>query len=193
VEMVAAPWVYIDGDGYGAVAVAEFDSSTRKMTGIKIVAPGVGYTRATAVVIKTSYYYNSYTCTIGQNANTGSFTKKGEGDFSLNAANTWGGDTVLKGGTLRLGADNALPSGTTVVYEGGELAVADGVAAPAELNIRIDNPDPTRRYTLMTFEGGAPATMPTVNSNIDDPRWTAARVGNRLTYFFRRGSVVIFK
>ena len=61
------------------------------------------------------------TANIAENANTGSFTKKGAGDFTLRCANTWGGDTILEGGELVLGAVGALPVGSKIVYRGGTL------------------------------------------------------------------------
>ena len=56
-------------------------------------------------------------------AGTGSFTKKGSGILNLGATNTWGGATVLAGGTLRCLCDRAIPFDTTVELAGGSLAM----------------------------------------------------------------------
>ena len=47
-EYIGAPFVNIEGDGYGATAVAIYDSTTRRMTGVKVTSPGCNYTTATA-------------------------------------------------------------------------------------------------------------------------------------------------
>lgn len=187
--LVAAPIVSIEGDGFGAVAVAEFDSSTGTMTGVKVIAPGVGYTAATAAIWKDTTTKSSAACEIADNDGSGAFTKSGEGDFTLSAPGGWGGETVLRGGTLRLGVDGALPNGTKVVYCGGTLAVADGISLPDELDVSIANIDRGRRYTLATIEGETSANPPAIYG-LDDPRWQARIVGNRLSLSFVRGMVV---
>lgn len=188
--LVAAPIVSIEGDGFGAVAVAEFDSSTGTTTGIKVIAPGVGYTAATATVWKdASTRCATVACEIADNDGSGAFTKSGEGDFTLSAPGGWGGETVLRGGTLRLGVAGALPDGTKVVYDGGALLVAEGVPLPDELDVDIANIDRGRRYTLATFEGETPSAVPAIYG-LDDPRWQARIVGNRLSLSFVRGMVV---
>jgi len=42
---------------------------------------------------------------------TGSFTQAGSGTTTLNAANTYAGDTTISAGTLKLGAANVIPDG----------------------------------------------------------------------------------
>ena len=191
--LIAAPVVDIMGDGFGATAVAEFDSATGTMTGVKVVAPGVGYTHATAWIYKLKESSTSVTCVVEPNANTGSFTKKGEGDFTLNAVNTWGGQTILEGGTLRLGVTGALPEGTTVVYNGGELAVAPGVTLDS-LTVDIPKISPDTRYALATFEGAAPGTAPAVTiEGVSDPRWQARIGGHKLLLSYTKGTVLIFR
>ena len=49
---VAAPIVQIFGDGQGALAMAVYDSTNGVVTGVKVVSPGWGYTRATAQLIR---------------------------------------------------------------------------------------------------------------------------------------------
>ena len=192
-KIIAAPIVDIKGDGFGATAVAEFDSASGTMTGVKVVAPGVGYTKATALIYKTRDSYTTVDCVIAPNENTGSFTKKGDGDFSLNAANTWGGQTILEGGTLRLGVTGALPAGSTVVYNGGALAVANGVTLDS-LTVSLPKISPDERYTLATFEGSAPGAAPAVTiEGVSDPRWQARIGGHKLLLSYTKGTVLVFR
>jgi autotransporter-associated beta strand protein len=132
------PWIWISGDGTGATAVVKWDCKALKVTGIEITSAGVGYTHATAhirigsvtAVGHDDMYYAQVECGITPNANTGSFTKKGGGDLRLLAANTYGGDTVLRGGTLKVEAAGAIPADSAVVFAGGGLTLGDGIAAP---------------------------------------------------------------
>jgi len=120
------PAVVIDGDGYGATAVCVYDSKTMTIGSIKVLCPGSGYTEATAklrwgdnMTIPASKI--PLTCTLGDVVNTGSFTKAGEGTFTLGATNTWGGATIVSGGTLKAGCDWAVPTNSPVVLAGGDL------------------------------------------------------------------------
>lgn len=121
-----APVVRIYGDGYGAVGVADFDSVSNVVKGVKILAPGVGYTYATASLFLDRAVLVSYDCTIAENVNTGGFTKKGEGSFILYATNTWGGATSVAGGTLKAGCDWAVPPGTDLVLSDGGVMDFNG-------------------------------------------------------------------
>ena len=197
---VAAPFVVISGDGVGATAVADFDTKSGTVTGLRILTPGVGYTTATAHYYKDSGYqdadgsWEAKALTIGANQNTGSFTKKGEGDFTLGAANTWGGDTILKGGILRLGVTGALPEGSKVVYDGGTLAVADGVELPATLNVEVPNLAEGKKVSLLAFEGTVPATLPTVVCRgLDMNKWKFALYGRTLKLAPVCGAVLIVR
>ena len=51
----------------------------------------------------------------------GGFTVEGSGSVRLNAANTYDGDTIVKGGTLVLGLDNAIPNIGSLVIDGGKV------------------------------------------------------------------------
>ncbi len=121
-----APVVRIDGDGYGAVGVADFDSVSNVVKGVKMLAPGVGYTYATAKLLYGRSSIGSFDCTISENSNTGGFTKKGEGSFILYATNTWGGATTVAGGTLKAGCDWAVPPDTALVLSGGGVMDFNG-------------------------------------------------------------------
>ena len=60
--------------------------------------------------------------TLGTGMN-GALTKAGPGTLTLSAANNYTGTTTLSAGTLALGANSVLASGTTVNLEGGTLAM----------------------------------------------------------------------
>ncbi len=49
-------------------------------------------------------------------------TKVGAGTLTLNAANTYTGDTIINGGTLLMGANNRINSGSDLILGGGTLA-----------------------------------------------------------------------
>ena len=121
------PLVWVTGGttGNGAAALPVFDVETGMTTGFEIVDPGSGFDSATASI----YVYSSKNdgaittlpCTVDASANavSGDFTKTGAGDFTLNAANTWGGKTRVLGGTLKAGVAGAIPEGADVVLGGG--------------------------------------------------------------------------
>ena len=213
-DRVCPPAIWICGDGVGATAHALFDIDTRSVTNIVITSPGSGYTWAKA---KAFYGNNSLVkkdsdsnmfvvdCVLADNENTGSFTKAGAGDLTLEAVNTWGGDTVLAGGTLKAGVAGAIPSGSTVVLAGGALdmngqdlptawaidaaaaAAAGGFSYPGELvfpagsTLVVRNADQVpegKSRTLLTATGGisgAPAA-----TGFDESKWHLSVSGNRL-------------
>ena len=133
-SVVNSPRVIITGDGIGATAFAHFDSTNMVVDKIVVTSPGCGYTTATAKIAFWKTNYATLTSDAGEivledNENTGSFTKTGEGDLTLNATNTWGGATVLKGGTLKAGCDWAVPTNSAVVLGGGGVLDLNGKAA----------------------------------------------------------------
>jgi autotransporter-associated beta strand protein len=153
------PIVRIVGDGYGASAMAEFDSVSGTVTGVTVTSPGCGYTWAKAL-FNFGYEGTASTlpvltneCVIAENDGTGSFTKKGEGTLSLKAVCSWGGDTVLAGGTLKSCVDGAIPAGGTFVLAGGTLdmngtTLSDGSAMPKKwaVDVRTALEDGTVTY-----------------------------------------------
>lgn len=201
---IAAPYVLVIGDGVGATAVADFDSTSGKVTGIRVLTPGAGYTTAKAIVYKdTSYQYaddswEPVSCTLVDNVNSGSFTKTGDGDFTLGAANTWGGKTVLKGGVLRLAAEGALPPNGTVVYAGGSLETTVA-AAPAAFTAEIpaEAVAAARPLTLLTYTDGAPTAIPEIAvEGIPAEQaslWSVVSSGNVVRLRCNRGTLLIFR
>ena len=121
VTLIGPPAVVIESEtGDGAVAAAVWDKETGKVTGITVYAPGDGYEDARALFHYGRKLWTNETVTVGVIA-SGAFAKRGEGTLTLNATNTWQGATVLAGGKLKLGVDNAIPATTTFVLAGGTL------------------------------------------------------------------------
>ncbi len=163
--LVAPPSVAIEGDGEGASAYAVFDLESDSRTGIRVVSPGWGYTTATAKLYYGSLYNNQgVECPLTlADSVSGGLTKAGDGTLFLNAANTYTGETVLKGGTLSLVSQGALPAASTVAYEGGALT-SKAAAFPASLKVRIPGAEnnSVRRCVLATFTDACPAALPEV-------------------------------
>ncbi|MDE3274921.1 MAG: autotransporter-associated beta strand repeat-containing protein [Verrucomicrobiota bacterium] len=215
-----APYVEIDGDGEGAAAVAMYDSERQCVTNLAVTAPGVGYTVATAKVYLASIAVTEIPCVLAPNSNVGAFIKTGGGTLSLTAANTWGGDTVLAEGVLRLDAADALPRGTTVVFAGGVLD-ANGYAMPASYAVdcatvtangavtypaAFDFPggstlapknvdalaNISKPVTLLRFADGFKG-MPSLVSDELPAGWTLRLSGNRLRIGPEKGTLVILR
>jgi autotransporter-associated beta strand protein len=117
-----APIVTIkDGGGTGATAVANFDATTRTVTGITITSPGSGYTSAPTVEINHGRDGggNPTLGTITLSALTsGGLTKIGTGTLTLSGQNTYSGATTVNEGAL---------------FVNGSLASAMNVASGATL------------------------------------------------------------
>ncbi len=67
-------------------------------------------------ILDTNSYYMSLSGII---SGAGGLTKNGAGTLSLSGANTYFGTTTINAGTLQLGADNAIPQGSTVTLASG--------------------------------------------------------------------------
>lgn len=220
------PWIWISGDGTGATAVVEWDCKTCSIQGIEITSAGVGYTHATAHIRIGSVAVDGHSdlydalveCGITPNANTGSFTKKGEGDLRLLAANTYGGDTVLRGGTLKAETAGAIPAGSTVVFAGGGLTLGNGIAAPtsyavdynettngavtvsgdydftgATLTVRnVPSEGLADRANLLQFTGTVTGTPAIVEPTLPSGYQFFWRV-NRLSLIKKKGLVILYK
>ena len=129
-DYVGGLHVLIYGDGVGATAFAHFDSTNMVVDRIVVTSAGYGYTTATATVYSGRTALNvNCVVELEDNENTGSFTKKGAGDLTLNATNTWGGATVVNGGTLKAGCDWAIPTNSAVSIGGGATLDLNGKVA----------------------------------------------------------------
>ena len=129
-KYLGMPTVDIIGDGHGASAVALFDRASGRVTGIKVVSPGCGYTEARAVIrsealcsvksVKATWHTNVCVLTSSTPA-SGGLKKSGTGTLELYAPSTYGGATTIAGGTLKLMCDDAIPAGSQLVLAGGTL------------------------------------------------------------------------
>ena len=128
-EWVGSPYIAIenvgDSAGYGATVYADFDSTTRRVTGVHVVSPGCNYTAAQAVI-----HYGVLACftnavTLGTSA-SGGLTKTGEGTLTLNCANTFTGAVAVEAGTLKVNADGALPASAPVSVAAGATLDLNG-------------------------------------------------------------------
>lgn len=189
------PVVTIAGDGIGATAVCEFDSTNQVVTGITVTSPGWNYTTAT-VTLSRGGKTTTTTCvaTLADNATTGGLTKRGAGTLSLLAANTYGGSTRIEGGTLSAVVADAVPSGSEVVFAGGVLAVGTGVSIPSILTVdgsayQVES-GRTGKWTLMTVADGA-AAVPHVNGL---PKgYTTSFDGGALTLHNFRAMIIVVR
>ena len=217
------PFIEITGDGYGALAVPIWDYETLTFSGVRIVQPGYGYTWAKISAIKSSntWYFQNVDCELADNVNTGSFTKAGEGNFIFKAANTYGGDTVLRGGTLTADVEGAIPSGSTVVFAGGTLTLGVDVPAPtryaadyaaalqgtpatggyvfpdgATITVRnVPADDLPARIDLLSLGAGYAGPRPTLDlTGVTLPKGYAVRwVGNKLRLSQPTGLMMILR
>lgn len=104
--------------GSGAAAVAEYDSATGTMTGICMTTPGYDYTGARVRIYTNGVMMSELSNPVLGAVGSGSFTKAGEGDLTLNAVNTYLGGTIVNGGTLVAGVDGAIPDGPLTIAGG---------------------------------------------------------------------------
>ena len=177
------PVVTIDGDGVGATALCEYDSTNQVVTGITVTSPGWDYTTATVTLSRGGKTGTvACTATLADNATTGGFTKRGAGTLVLSEANTYGGKTRIEEGALRTAAAGAIPSGSEIEIAGGTLAVGEGMPVPEELTVDLSAYNvaegKTGRWTLMTVDGGAAFEPPVVHGL--ESGWMAAKSGNAL-------------
>lgn len=123
---IGAPLVRIVGDGYGATAVAVFDSGTRTVSAIHVTSPGCDYTTATAQVLYGTKVSGGVVtiaeipCVLKVNV-SGGFTKTGGAKFTFSVTNTYAGATVVKAGTLQLDLDECINPKSALVLDGGTL------------------------------------------------------------------------
>lgn len=140
---IHAPRVLITGDGQGASAVAVFDSTTERVTGIKVTSPGFGYTQATVMMERNAYVKtvsdrtasgNAWTCTatIGSVA-SGGLRVIGAGNkqrLNLLGRNTYAGVTVVENASVRFdGAATHPDKGGLDIGKGSEVRLTGPIVA----------------------------------------------------------------
>jgi len=174
--MVGPPMVRItDTTGFGASAVAIYDSSKGRVTSIRVTSRGVNYTNPTITLSKgglAAVAAKSYTdcCTLSDKV-SGGFTKTGVGTLFVTNRMAYAGTTTVRQGTLKLGLDNALDSSSNIVVKSG---------ATLDLNAKACTP-------LITGFG-------TVVGNVTLPTdWTidAAELNAATTSFTATGNLTI--
>jgi autotransporter-associated beta strand protein len=216
VRYVGSPVVEIIGDGTGASAFAQFDSATRRVTGIKVTSPGCDYTWAKAVIRYANEAVVTNTAVVLARFASGSLTKKGPGKLSLNAPNTYTGDTVIEEGLLEANVAGAIPAGSKIVFKGGTVSAGAGVALPAAIfrfdalghvtypgafefpagsGIEIVNLDKIEKsagdYVIATFTGGLLGALPKVSNAEDLPeKWGIFKSCNSIKLRYLRGMVL---
>lgn len=130
---VAAPYVSVEGAGWGATAVALVDTEQSCVTNIAVTSSGWGYAKESTQirlycgsVLKRTLDPSEFE--IAGNV-AGGFTKTGAGTLSLRNVNTWAQWTKVLGGTLKVGEANALPDGTELTLSNGAVLDLNGNSA----------------------------------------------------------------
>lgn len=134
-EFVGPPFVVIDGDGAGAVAVAEFDSDAGKVTGVKVVSPGWNYTRAKAHFVTGTVTNGTTVMTAADFAPNvrGPLTKRGEGVLHCTCSNEIS-SVICEAGTFTAEAAGAIPSTAALDIRGGTVDMTTNILAFASLS-----------------------------------------------------------
>jgi autotransporter-associated beta strand protein len=129
---IGAPFVVITGgSGTGATAVADVDLALGQVTALTVTSPGFGYQPGDTLVAAlrgggfTSPALVSLPV-LAPNSLTGGLTKLGSGTLTLGGANTYGGATVVREGTLKLASPLALPAHTDVTLAAGTTLDLNG-------------------------------------------------------------------
>lgn len=96
---VGTPAVVIEGDGFGASAMANYDPDTRTVSGFTVTSPGCDYTVAMAYVLQgpVTNAVIDLTDSLVENAPDGGMTFRhtNTGSLVFDVANTYTGPTVL--------------------------------------------------------------------------------------------------
>ena len=176
-NIVSPPLLTISGDGFGASAVVNFDSTTRTITGVTVTSPGWGYTAANTTITATykGWSTTTETCTFTLTDAAGApvaLTKRGEGTLNL--------------------ATDTLSAGATVKTEGGSVAVSG--AWPSGVTLKLPS-DPVKgvKYVLAqaeSFPDGIPALA---DGEIPADGWSVKLRGNKVVYSFDYGFMMILR
>lgn len=92
----------------------------------------------------------------GTISGAGGLTKAGSGTMTLSGINTYKGDTILSGGTLRMGAHNAISNMSALVMSGGRLQMNGFNQSMGMLTLTADS--------SIDFSGGG-STLQFANSS----------------------------
>lgn len=146
---LAPPVVSISGDGTGATAVAQIDSSGN-ITNVLITNPGINYSTATATFVGGGGTAGDWTASIGANATTGGLTKLGSGTLTLSGASTYQGPTQIGAGKLAIAAANYPSSSALTISNSAALGldVSGGYSTLATPALTLDS------NSSLTFDYG---------------------------------------
>ncbi len=182
----AAPLVSFSGgtpiNGNQAQAVATFDRATGKVTGIVIANPGQ-YSDVSGLSITLSQQAGSLdtwttAATVGIDSTAsnagGGLTKTGTGILTLSGASTYTGDTLVKQGTIKAGAINAIPSGP-----GTGNVVLNGVATGTAGTFDIGGLD----VTINGLAGTANVVLGQVTNSVAGTKALIVGSGDNTTEF----------
>lgn len=218
--LVGPPSVKILGTGTGATALCDFDSATRRLSGVRVTCPGRDYAGVAKAVFDYGMVNGGRRCVTNDCVMTdaapasGPFVKRGAGELRFNAANTYGGDTVIEAGSIKLMRADAVPQGSSVRLKGGLLTAAAGVTMPAydfkfTVGETISYPgtfafpsgstvslegvpdESVDAYVLATFD--AASGTPALKDSAVAERWRVCLRDNELILIRRKGLVLIFR
>lgn len=132
---IGAPYVRIvdpSGSGYGATAIAEFDSVNGTISGVAITSPGCDYGEGTYAEIGFGGFTNSVRAavTLRENDVSGGFTKMGAGNLRLICTNRWHGVTQVAEGRLTVAKAGVLPNTSGFAVASGAVLDPNGFALP---------------------------------------------------------------
>jgi hypothetical protein len=119
----AARIVVSDSTGWGAVAYADFDRTTGRLTDVKIVSPGCDYSDETTVAVASPDGKTLYPCafTLEENV-SGGLVKRGAQILEVHGTNETRGVTRVESGILKVMKEYAAPAESVVrVCKNAEL------------------------------------------------------------------------
>lgn len=122
-KYVGSPMIEIVGDGYGASAIAEFDTESGVITGVKVTSPGCNYTWAKAKIgYGGANARTEIDLTPELNEKGGGVTVAGTKTVTFDMANDYEGPTRVEGSaTIVQATDGAIPAGSPLELCGGTI------------------------------------------------------------------------
>ncbi|HPS07520.1 MAG TPA: autotransporter-associated beta strand repeat-containing protein [Kiritimatiellia bacterium] len=160
----APPHVNIfGGGGSGATAISLINRALGQVTNIVVTSPGTGYTTNPVVTLTGGGGSGATVGTIvrGLNPTTGGLVKTGDGTLALlGSGSTYGGPTVVNGGTLLVGAQDALsPLSSAIQIGDGTLDLGGRTVTNASVTLsgsgRIVNGELLSSRVVKTGSGAA--------------------------------------
>ena len=128
-EYTGAPRVRIidpTGQGTGATAVAEFDTSLGKVTGIRVTSRGNGYSSAVATISKGGYTNDFQIAALLTDNESGGLTKRGEGVLIIDRVCSYTGVTEVVKGSIALDVNGAIDASAGIVLSPGATLNLNG-------------------------------------------------------------------